>query len=322
MHKRNDIIDIMKGIGIIAVIIGHMGNVPSVPYRNFIFSFHMPLFFIIAGYFFKPNNNFKNKIKSDFSRLVIPYIFTALILLCFNVLQSLVGEEKNTDVITTGIVSALFCSGSGHSSLIWGNIPAIGAIWFLLALFWCRVVYNYIACKTQHKYLIAGIVAIFATLLDRYLINLPFTILPGLSGMMFYLIGNWLNTHKVSYFMIIISFICWIISIIYSHIWMVQCHYELYPIDIIGACGGTAFIYWASKICNMTLLKPLFVWFGINSLVILCFHLIELNCKLCFHLHIPDNFYYQFPVKILFCMVMTWLCYRFELTRKVFSLKK
>ena len=58
MNERNEIIDIMKGIGIIAVIIGHMWNVPEVPYRNFIFSFHMPLFFLIAGYFYKPNSDF------------------------------------------------------------------------------------------------------------------------------------------------------------------------------------------------------------------------------------------------------------------------
>ncbi|MBQ1702770.1 MAG: acyltransferase family protein, partial [Prevotella sp.] len=138
----------MKGIGIIAVIIGHMGSVSIIPFHIFIFSFHMPLFFIIAGYFFKPNNNFINKFKRDFSRLVIPYLFTASILVVFNILQSFIGEEKKPDVITIGIISALFGSGAGHFSPIWGNLPAIGAIWFLLALFWCRVVYNYIACKT------------------------------------------------------------------------------------------------------------------------------------------------------------------------------
>lgn len=322
MYKRNEVIDIMKGIGIIAVIIGHMGSVSIIPFHIFIFSFHMPLFFIIAGYFFKPNNNFINKFKRDFSRLVIPYLFTASILVVFNILQSFIGEEKKPDVITIGIISALFGSGAYHFSPIWGNMPAIGAIWFLLALFWCRVVYNYIACKTQHKYLIAGIIAICATLIDKYLINLPFTILPGLSGMMFYLIGNWLKTHKVSYIIIIISLVCWIISILYSQIGMVVCNYGLYPIDIMGACGGTAFIYWISKYCAKTKLKSLFVWLGVNSLVLLCFHLIELKCRLCFHLHVPDIFFYKFLVKMLFCMGMTWLCYRFEITRKIFTLKK
>ena len=95
MNQRNETIDIMKGIGIIAVIIGHMGCVPYMPYRNFIFSFHMPLFFILAGYFFKPNTDFKGKWRKDFTRLVIPYMFTASILLVFNILQAFVGEDKN-----------------------------------------------------------------------------------------------------------------------------------------------------------------------------------------------------------------------------------
>ena len=320
MYQRNETLDIMKGFGIVAVIIGHMGNVPSIPYRNVIFSFHMPLFFILAGYFFRPNLNFKNKIKGDFSRLIIPYIFTAFILFIYSIFQAFILNDVK--VIFIAIISALFGSGSSHSSLIWGKMPAIGAVWFLLALFWCRVIYNFIACKTQHKYLIVSFVAILATIIDRYLINLPFTILPGLSAMMFYLVGDWLKNHNVPIYIIIICLVCWIMSILYSHIWMVQCHYELYPIDVLGACGGTAFVYWISSLCAKTRMKSIFVWLGINSLVILCFHLIELNCKLCAHLHIPNVFYYQFPVKLFFCVVMTWLCYKFEFTRKIFALKR
>lgn len=322
MNERNEIIDIMKGIGIIAVIIGHMWNVPEVPYRNFIFSFHMPLFFLIAGYFYKPNSDFKGKLRKDFYRLVIPYIFTALILVLYKILLVFVVKDINTSVIMEGVIAALYGSGSGHSSPILGKVQHIGAIWFLLALFWCRVIYNIIVCKSNYKYIVAGVIAVLATLMDRYVINLPFAILPGLSAMMFFLIGDWLRNHKVSNIGIAICMICWLISILYSRIWMVQCHYELYPIDILGACGGTAFIYWISKYCAKTKLKSLFVWLGVNSLVLLCFHLIELNSELCFRLHIPDNFYYQFPVKILFCMGMTWLCYRFEITRKIFTLKK
>jgi fucose 4-O-acetylase-like acetyltransferase len=138
---------------------------------------------------------------------------------------------------------------------------------------------------------------------------------------MFFLIGDWIRTHKVQNIVIAVCFVCWVISIAYSRIWMVQCHYELYPIDILGACGGTAFIYWVSKNCSKTKLNTVFVWLGVNSLVILCFHLIELNCKLCDRLHVPGVFYYQFPVKFAFCVMMTWLCYKFKFTRNVFGLK-
>lgn len=49
-------IDIAKGITIILVIIGHVVPFDSAT-RNVIFSFHMPLFFILSGYTNKFSNN-------------------------------------------------------------------------------------------------------------------------------------------------------------------------------------------------------------------------------------------------------------------------
>lgn len=53
MKQRNRSIDIMKGIGILLVVIGHLVYGTSYPFR-LIFSFHMPLFFLISGYNTKP----------------------------------------------------------------------------------------------------------------------------------------------------------------------------------------------------------------------------------------------------------------------------
>ena len=52
MKKRLEWIDLAKGIGIILMIIGHMPSIPSAVH-NWIFSFHMPLFFFLSGYMFK-----------------------------------------------------------------------------------------------------------------------------------------------------------------------------------------------------------------------------------------------------------------------------
>lgn len=47
--KQRDIsIDIAKGIGIILVVYGHL----ACPVAREIFLFHMPLFFLLSGYFF------------------------------------------------------------------------------------------------------------------------------------------------------------------------------------------------------------------------------------------------------------------------------
>ena len=49
--NRIEEIDILKGIAMILVVIGHYFHPPIVSYA--IWSFHMPLFVIISGYFVK-----------------------------------------------------------------------------------------------------------------------------------------------------------------------------------------------------------------------------------------------------------------------------
>lgn len=54
--KRIEWIDIVKFIGIFLVILGHSisaDNKQLEVYRNFIYSFHMPLFIFISGYLYK-----------------------------------------------------------------------------------------------------------------------------------------------------------------------------------------------------------------------------------------------------------------------------
>lgn len=49
--QRLDYIDAAKAIAIILVIIGHCYWVGAVPrLRNIIYSFHMPLFFVVSGF--------------------------------------------------------------------------------------------------------------------------------------------------------------------------------------------------------------------------------------------------------------------------------
>ena len=70
--KRIDWLDISKGIAIILVVVGHISSLPWEPYRKIIFSVHMPLFFIVAGYTTKMGLN-KDIIKKLFKRLFVPY---------------------------------------------------------------------------------------------------------------------------------------------------------------------------------------------------------------------------------------------------------
>ena len=66
--------DIAKGIGIVLVVWGHS----SLPFefRKWVYSFHMPLFFILSGYFYKSQKyGFTDFFLRKLRTLIIPYFF-------------------------------------------------------------------------------------------------------------------------------------------------------------------------------------------------------------------------------------------------------
>ena len=77
MISRNIQIDITKGIAIVLMIIGHCSLFDGTV-RYLIFSFHMPLFFIFSGYFFR-DKSIVEVVKTGFERLVKPYFIYAIL---------------------------------------------------------------------------------------------------------------------------------------------------------------------------------------------------------------------------------------------------
>lgn len=78
-NTRLNTLDIAKGIGIIFVVFAHVNYTPSL--LVLIYSFHMPLFFILAGMVFNREKypTFKDFIKRRWETMIIPYlIFSAL----------------------------------------------------------------------------------------------------------------------------------------------------------------------------------------------------------------------------------------------------
>lgn len=55
-RKRIEYVDVAKGIAILCVVAGHTFAAydPGSLQNKFIYSFHMPLFFILSGFFYKP----------------------------------------------------------------------------------------------------------------------------------------------------------------------------------------------------------------------------------------------------------------------------
>ena len=72
-NKRAADIDMLRAIGIILMLLGHVGF--GKIFETYISAFHMPLFFILSGFLFSNKRGFLRAIRHNFVKLFIPYIF-------------------------------------------------------------------------------------------------------------------------------------------------------------------------------------------------------------------------------------------------------
>lgn len=319
LKSRNKTFDHMKGFAIISMIAGHLMIIG----RDFIYSFHMPLFFILGGYFAK-SKPIKKTVGNDFKRLVVPYLIIGVIVV--------IGEwglkhNFSTEWIPEGIKMLFWANAvSNHPSYIWGEIGAIGSIWFLFALFWTRNSFNLILKFNNNIYIIGFLCAILASvaiLLNRFIICLPFAILTGLSALIFYYVGYFFRQKDVfskvgnSKIYLLISLLLWIAAIEFSEINIGSMHYNNPVLAVAGAVAAVLVLYYLFSKCNLQIL----VYFGIVSLTVLCIH------KLLTGLYIRDFLFIKHGwQKVLFdivvCLSLIPLMQQSKLLRDIFGLPK
>lgn len=272
MASRNIQIDITKGIAIVLMIIGHCSLFDGTV-RYIIFTFHMPLFFIFSGYFFR-SKPIMDVIKSGINRLVKPYLIYALIT---SILYIILDRK---DIITC-ITEILFAHGGPKHTLLFPTETSLGPVWFLMAIFWCKIYYSIIIKKCMNNIYLSAIIAFgiscLAIYIGKYLLNLPFGILTGASGLAFYSVGPILK--KTSSKIVYATIAIWFVAILLhrTSIDMVNFNYHFYPFDFICGLGGSLFVFlisciWATKSNN-----HLPATLGVYSLEILCVHHVILN---------------------------------------------
>ena len=119
-------LDIVKGIGIILVIFGHLAERNQIS-RILVYSFHMPLFFAISGYLSKPTT-IKEIFEKGIRKLVLPTYLILTLDCLIRVVESLL-SLNSWPSISEWINGLLI-----HGGVLW-NLP----VWFLMTLFVCRI---------------------------------------------------------------------------------------------------------------------------------------------------------------------------------------
>ena len=197
--KRIEYIDIAKGIGILLVALAHADVSLFSPYlHKFIYSFHMPLFFFLSGYFFNPETPFWTLLKKRFNSVLKPYFVTV----AFIYIASLSFTNMRFMNAFGRILRSLY--GTGYY-IDWVQL------WFLPSLFvtslFAFIFYRILLIRITNRYsrwlILLALQAVAILFLDKFypfsisllgmdqdLYGLPFSLdLVLLSGF-FYILGN------------------------------------------------------------------------------------------------------------------------------------
>lgn len=136
IKQRIEWIDVLKGIAIIFVVLGHNPYMAELPQKahSVIFSFHIPLFFFISGYLFNPDLTSGAFLRRRFNSILKPYLFTVTLISIVYILF------KSSPSWGWYIFWMLYGSGP--------NLPKAALhLWFLPCLFltavfaWCLLKY-------------------------------------------------------------------------------------------------------------------------------------------------------------------------------------
>ncbi len=137
--KRNSEIDIMRGILIILMVVGHSGC--PMKMERFIYLFHLPAFMILSGYCYRNHNSqdiqsIKKYLARKIKSMYIPYILAnGTLILLHNFFVKLYFYNDTRTMGKTCVM--LF-----KNFLFAGTEQLFGALWYLRILFVVVILWN------------------------------------------------------------------------------------------------------------------------------------------------------------------------------------
>ena len=278
--KRLRSVDIARGIGILAIIVGHFG-IPAIV--RVVFTFHIPVFYLITGYFMKEEPVLlflRKKAKS----LLIPYLITCLTVVLLQEIVAAVQGADVTRIIWTWVKAGFY--GAGSSYHLPETFIAIGAIWFLLATFWGSLLMQFVLRRNLVAQIVIVLVLFaFGYLTAHKLIWFPFGIQPGCCSVLYMYVGYLARKHenrirKVTNKAWPVAFLIWF-CFIYTFISfsLVRCDYGRGIFDIVASLCACYCIFFISERLDRLEWKAIdtLADIGRNSLIILCIHLVEMD---------------------------------------------
>lgn len=274
-NDRIEFIDTAKGICMALVVLYHINTYYNYGEIDIVASFHMPLFFLLAGCFFKSYSSFSEFLRRKTNQLLIPFFFFYIItsVLLPNLLHLLGYGVRSANAIGfDSIFNFIFYD-------VWPNSP----IWFLLSLFFINNLYYVYSKLFKGNLLYMGLASFLSALIgyifSEFSVNVYMYIDTALTGVFFFWIGNVLY-NQTEFFkadiaknrLITIAFVgvCVVALLGHGVNWAGNnlAQYSVFEVYLPALSGSFAIIA-LSKFFDRLFL---FTFIGKHSLVVLCTH--------------------------------------------------
>lgn len=280
--KRLKYIDVVKGFSILLVVLGHILILynPTSCFVIWIYSFHVPIFFILVGWlsYQKEYNNqqLKKLLKKEAKSLLYPYFTFSFIFIILDILECLILKYPSKLILKDLILTI--------------SLYGIKTLWFLTSLFIAKSIYLFQQCKFGRNgiYISNIIFIVIIYFLSQYLINViqdrdgiyvyirKIIQLIGrpLIALMYIYIGAFIHKkikkEQNSCVLIIVLLFCNIV------LGQLNGKVDLYTLKInniflyylSATLGSISIILFFKKIINIKILE----FFGRNSLIVMATH--------------------------------------------------
>ena len=268
--KRIEWVDIAKGVAIVLVCLGHR-DVPE-GMCVWIYSFHLPLFFFLAGYTtrFESYASFGAYAMRKVRVLLVPYFIFGLLYktigFCFNYLYSHAAVDFGAEAL-------ILLRGSD-----------VGPLWFIPPLFVVEVVSYVLNLLPKGKTVVVilssfggyAMTLAFPSICFFWRLNIAFI------SLFFFWFARFLRYSRINgrfakgdallfFGALIVHAIC--LSFNPTIIWMGSNHFGIFPLFLLeGAAGSVVIACVCARLEKTRLIKGVFTYLGKNTIPIVAFH--------------------------------------------------
>lgn len=344
--KRIQWIDSVRGISILLIIIGHTYTKGLA--TNLIYGVNVPIFFVLSGYLTR-KKSIGTVAKHGIRTLLIPYIFTstAIIILSWGALFLNIPGMIRPSSWYQYILATIYGIGTSTRNSIFPNIyiPAIGAIWFLLSMYFANIIYQVLwtivdQIKFKRRSIVFAILSIALSALGFFIseyVQLPWSISASLISIPFYVAGHYMhemNLLRVNNYTIIISVISlmlWVLSAFSGPFWFNRGFSNHPVISMVGAIGGSFWIMFIVKVISGHMSLQITSKLGRLALITLSFHIICLNSfndvgiifnrLILFGIGVTTSWLIIDVYRIIICVIFTFMLAKSILVRKIFAIR-